>query len=78
MAVLKYQSDKFTNGSQHYTLTFFTSTYNRKSTITRTYESLLNVKVPDYNGSKVTFEWIIIDDGSSDGTDKICKKWCER
>lgn len=77
MAVLKYQSDKFTNGSQHYTLTFFTSTYNRKSTITRTYESLLNVKTPDYNGSKVTFEWIIIDDGSSDGTDKICKKWCE-
>lgn len=77
MAVLKYQSDKFKCENHKYTLTFFTSTYNRKDTITRTYESLLSIIPPYYNGSKVTFEWIIVDDGSTDNTAELCRKWCD-
>lgn len=48
------------------TLTVFTPTYNRKHTITRTYESLCRQTSDD-------FEWLIIDDGSSDGT----REWVE-
>lgn len=47
-------------------LTIFTPTYNRKHTIGRTYDSLLRQTSKDFN-------WLIIDDGSSDGT----KKWVE-
>ena len=43
------------------TLTVFTPTYNRKHTIVRTYESLCRQSCAD-------FDWLIIDDGSSDGT----------
>lgn len=42
-------------------LTIFTPTYNRKHTIGRTYESLLRQTCKD-------LQWLIIDDGSSDGT----------
>lgn len=48
------------------TLTVFTPTYNRKHTLPRTYESLCRQTSDD-------FEWLIIDDGSSDGT----KMWVE-
>ena len=48
------------------TLTVFTPTYNRKHTIGRTYESLCRQTCKD-------FEWLIIDDGSSDGT----REWVE-
>ena len=48
------------------TLTVFTPTYNRKHTIVRTYESLCRQSCAD-------FDWLIIDDGSSDGT----RKWVE-
>lgn len=43
------------------TLTIFTPTYNRKHTISRTYESLCRQTCDDFN-------WLIIDDGSTDGT----------
>lgn len=43
------------------TLTIFTPAYNRKHTIGRTYESLLSQTCKDV-------QWLIIDDGSSDGT----------
>lgn len=43
------------------TLTVFTPTYNRKHTICRIYESLCSQTSYD-------FEWLIIDDGSDDGT----------
>lgn len=47
-------------------LTVFTPTYNRKHTIVRTYESLCRQSNDD-------FDWLIIDDGSTDGT----KEWVE-
>lgn len=43
------------------TLTVFTPTYNRKHTLPRTYESLCRQSCRD-------FDWLVIDDGSSDGT----------
>ena len=48
------------------TLTVFTPTYNRKHTLPRTYESLCRQTSDD-------FTWLIIDDGSSDGT----REWVE-
>ena len=42
-------------------LTVFTPTYNRKHTLPRTYESLCRQTAED-------FEWLIVDDGSTDGT----------
>ncbi len=46
------------------TITVFTPTYNRAQTIPRLYRSLLNQSVKD-------FEWLVIDDGSSDGTEAL-------
>lgn len=43
------------------TLTVFTPTYNRKHTLPRTYESLCRQTSKD-------FDWLVVDDGSSDGT----------
>lgn len=48
------------------TLTVFTPTYNRKHTLPRTYESLCRQTCRD-------FDWLVIDDGSSDGT----REWIE-
>ena len=47
-------------------LTVFTPSYNRKHTINRTYESLCRQTCMEFN-------WLIIDDGSSDGT----REWVE-
>ena len=49
-------------------LTVFTPTYNRAHTLPRTYESLRNQDC-------YCFEWLIIDDGSTDGTDKLVETW---
>lgn len=50
------------------TLTVFTPTYNRSHTLLRTYESLSKQSSKD-------FEWLIIDDGSTDNTAEIVEKW---
>ena len=50
------------------TLTVFTPTYNRAHTLGRTYESLLRQTSDD-------FEWLIIDDGSSDNTRELVDEW---
>ncbi len=50
------------------TLTVFTPTFNRSSTLGRTYESLRRQTSKD-------FLWLIVDDGSSDGTDALVEKW---
>lgn len=52
------------------TLTVFTPAYNRAHTLGRTYESLLRQTCSD-------FEWLIIDDGSTDGTEALVAKWIE-
>ena len=48
-------------------LTVFTPTYNRRELLTRVYHSLLNQTVKD-------FEWLIVDDGSTDNTDDAVKE----
>lgn len=50
------------------TLTIFTPAYNRAHTIGRTYESLLRQSCKD-------FEWLIVDDGSSDNTRELAEGW---
>ena len=46
------------------TVTILTSTYNRKELLSKLYESLQLQKDKD-------FEWLIIDDGSTDGTSEV-------
>ena len=49
-------------------LTIFTPTFNRKKTIIKTYESLINQ-------SNKKFIWLIVDDGSTDNTQELVKNW---
>ncbi len=51
-------------------LTVFTPTYNRRELLTRVYESLTRQTSRD-------FEWLIVDDGSTDNTDDEVKKWID-
>ena len=53
---------------RQYTLTIFTPAYNRAHTIGRTYESLCRQTCKD-------FEWLVIDDGSSDNTRDLIERW---
>ena len=52
------------------TLTIFTPTYNRAHTIERVYESLKAQTCDD-------FEWLIIDDGSTDNTKTLVESFIE-
>lgn len=53
-------------------ITIFTPTYNRGNLLNRIYESLKAQTVQD-------FEWLIVDDGSSDNTEEIVNSWiCEQ
>jgi len=49
-------------------VTVFTATYNRAATLGRLYESL---RAQDFTD----FEWLIVDDGSTDGTDLLVDEW---
>ena len=49
-------------------LTIFTPTYNRAHTIGRTYQSLCRQ-------SSKEFDWLIVDDGSTDHTAAIVEEW---
>lgn len=51
-----------------YPLTIFTPTYNRAHTLTRTYQSLCRQTNHD-------FEWLVIDDGSTDNTADLVQQW---
>lgn len=52
-------------------LTIHTATYNRAYILPKAYESLRAQTCKD-------FEWIITDDGSTDGTDKLVHTWQEQ
>lgn len=52
-------------------LTVFTPAYNRAHTLPRTYESLLRQ-------SNKNFLWLIVDDGSTDGTGDLVRAWQSR
>src|SRR5690606_8327144 len=52
-------------------ITIFTATYNRAYTLPTLYNSLLRQINFD-------FEWLIIDDGSTDNTEKLVKDWSTR
>lgn len=49
-------------------LTIFTPTYNRSHTLGRTFDSLCKQKCKE-------FIWLIVDDGSTDQTAELVKKW---
>lgn len=48
--------------------TIFTPTYNRAHTLPRVYESIRRQTRRD-------FEWVIVDDGSTDGTETLVQQW---
>lgn len=56
------------NGKKERLITVFTPTYNRKDCIHRCYESL-------QRQSSYNFEWLIIDDGSTDDTEELIRRW---
>ena len=51
-------------------VTVFTPTYNRKKLLKRTYESMRKQTNKD-------FIWLIVDDGSSDGTEEMVRSWMQ-
>lgn len=50
--------------------TIFTPTYNRSYTLPRLYQSLKAQKMLD-------FEWMVVDDGSTDDTEKLINGWIQ-
>lgn len=53
----------------NFDVTIFTPTYNRAHTLPALYNSLVE-QITNYS-----FEWLIIDDGSSDNTSEIVNEW---
>lgn len=51
-----------------YCITVFTPTFNRQHTLKRLYKSLVNQEYEN-------FEWLIVDDGSTDDTDQLVEKF---
>ncbi len=51
-------------------LTICTPTYNRSALLTKLYDSLREQTCFD-------FEWIVVDDGSTDGTEQLVSKWVD-
>jgi len=59
------------NQKYQYVFTVFTPTYNRRHTLHRVYESL---KAQTYRD----FEWLIVDDGSTDNTCELVEQWQQK
>jgi glycosyltransferase involved in cell wall biosynthesis len=56
------------NQSSRYTFTIFTATFNRGHTLARVHERLRAQTFRD-------FEWLIVDDGSTDCTRQYVETW---
>ncbi len=56
------------DGNKNKLITVFTPTFNRATIIPKLYNSLVNQSFRD-------FEWIVVDDGSTDNTEAIFKNW---
>lgn len=52
----------------NYKFTIFTPTYNRRNQLRFLYTDLINQTFKD-------FEWLIVDDGSNDGTNELVNEW---
>ena len=61
-------SDAFALATLQFTV--FTPTYNRAHTLRRVYDSLCAQTCRD-------FEWLVVDDGSTDGTAELIARWAE-
>ena len=71
-------SNQLAKESANHWITFFTPTYQRGDKLHRVYESLLQLEIPeDENGKKITFEWLVVDDGSTDGTYDKVRQWAD-
>lgn len=55
-------------------ITVFTPTYNRAHTLHRVYNSIKKQTLQKRDNVNI-FEWIIVDDGSSDNTRELVKRW---
>lgn len=53
-----------------YKITVFTPTYNRGYIIEKLYRSIQRQSFQD-------FEWLVVDDGSSDNTEELFSQWCK-
>ena len=69
--VFPYKKSCESDGQSRLTFTVFTPTYNRKDTLSRVYESLKNQTYE-------SFEWVVIDDGSTDDTPQLVEEWCRQ
>lgn len=58
------------NNIYSYKFTVFTATFNRGSLLVNVYESLKSQSFQD-------FEWLIVDDGSTDNTENLVSVWLE-
>jgi glycosyltransferase involved in cell wall biosynthesis len=58
----------------NYKITVFTPTYNRAHTLHRVYNSIKKQTLQKRDNVNI-FEWIIVDDGSSDNTRELVKRW---
>lgn len=54
-----------------FSITVFTPTFNRAKLLPRLYQSLLSQNIKD-------FEWLIIDDGSTDGTRAVVQEYIDQ